>query len=293
VGSATRFDDNISTPISFFGGGQSSIPVTGISNSIAKVKVSLHILFPEDGDLDIVLVGPDGTTVALSAANGGSGSDFGTACSPDGSRTTFDDAGTMTIGGGSPPYGGTFRPDGVLSNFNGKSGGAVNGTWSLQVANSFLFEGSLECWSLFISQPGCTAGPGGCPVADTDGDGLPDSWELLYFGNPTNAVASADSDGDGLSNLAEFQAGTVPTSSASALRITAIAQVSTNILVTWMTGPGKTNALERTAGIAGSYSNDFAAIFTVTNTVGSTTNYLDVGAATNAPAFYYRVRLVP
>ena len=47
-------------------------------------------------------------------------------------------------------------------------------------------------------------------------------------------------------------------------------------------------------GAAGSYStNNFAAIFTVTNTVGTTTNYLDVGAATNEPAFYYRVRLVP
>ena len=40
-------------------------------------------------------------------------------------------------------------------------------------------------------------------------------------------------------------------------------------------------------------TNNFAAIFTVTNTVGTTTNYLDIGAATNVPAFYYRVRLVP
>ena len=61
-----------------------------------------------------------------------------------------------------------------------------------------------------------------------------------------------------------------------------------------MTGPGKTNALQRTAGASGSFAtNAFAAIFTATNTVGTTTNYLDVGAATNVPAFYYRVRLVP
>ena len=37
----------------------------------------------------------------------------------------------------------------------------------------------------------------------------------------------------------------------------------------------------------------FTAIFIVTNTVGTTTNYLDLDAATNVPAFYYRVRLVP
>jgi hypothetical protein len=34
-------------------------------------------------------------------------------------------------------------------------------------------------------------------------------------------------------------------------------------------------------------------IFAVTNTTGTVTNYLDVGAATNAPASVYRVRLVP
>ena len=40
-------------------------------------------------------------------------------------------------------------------------------------------------------------------------------------------------------------------------------------------------------------TNAFASIFTVTNTAGTATNYLDLGAATNVPAFYYRVRLVP
>ena len=30
-----------------------------------------------------------------------------------------------------------------------------------------------------------------------------------------------------------------------------------------------------------------------TNTVGGVTNYLDLGLATNAPARYYRIRLVP
>jgi hypothetical protein len=65
----------------------------------------------------------------------------------------------------------------------------------------------------------------------------------------------------------------------------------------WLAGvpfsSGKTNALERTAGAAGSFSNNFAAIFTVTNTTGTATNYVDTGAATNTPTLYYRVRLVP
>jgi hypothetical protein len=51
----------------------------------------------------------------------------------------------------------------------------------------------------------------------------------------------------------------------------------------------------RTAGAPhGSYqTNGFADLFTVTNTVGTVTNYLDAGGATNTPARYYRVRLVP
>ncbi len=134
---------------------------------------------------------------------------------------------------------------------------------------------------------------------DADGDGLPNSWEtgfgLSPFSDVGNDGANGDSDGDGFTNLQEYLTGTDPTNSVSAFRITAIArQVNTNILVTWTMGSGKTNALERSPGTpAGSYSNNFAAIFTVTNTVGTTTNYLDVGAATNFPSRYYRVRLVP
>jgi hypothetical protein len=48
------------------------------------------------------------------------------------------------------------------------------------------------------------------PPADTDGDGLADAWELLYFGN-LNQGANDDPDGDGLNNLQEFQQGRNPT----------------------------------------------------------------------------------
>jgi len=46
--------------------------------------------------------------------------------------------------------------------------------------------------------------------ADSDGDGLPDAWELQYFGN-LNQTAAGDFDGDGLTNLQEYQLGTDPT----------------------------------------------------------------------------------
>jgi hypothetical protein len=51
--------------------------------------------------------------------------------------------------------------------------------------------------------------------SDSDGDGLPDWWELQYFGN-LNQNGSGDSDGDGLTNLQEYQQGRNPTKSALA-----------------------------------------------------------------------------
>lgn len=45
---------------------------------------------------------------------------------------------------------------------------------------------------------------------DTDGDGIPDWWETLYFGGPTNAIAGAISAGDGLTNLEKYNAGWNP-----------------------------------------------------------------------------------
>lgn len=52
-------------------------------------------------------------------------------------------------------------------------------------------------------------------VTDTDGDGIPDSWEQAYFGHPTGAVAGADIDSDGATTWEEYIADTHPTNSLS------------------------------------------------------------------------------
>ena len=52
-------------------------------------------------------------------------------------------------------------------------------------------------------------------LADSDHDGLPDEWEILYGLNPKAADATLDSDGDTMSNLAEYIAGTDPTDPSS------------------------------------------------------------------------------
>jgi T5SS/PEP-CTERM-associated repeat protein len=80
-------------------------------------------------------------------------------------------------------------------------------------------------------------------------------------------------------------------------RSTAVTPSGIDILLTWMMGPGATNALQAAPGdVNGGYStNGFSDIFVVTNNsaAGTVTNYLDVGAATNKPSRFYRIRLVP
>jgi hypothetical protein len=62
-----------------------------------------------------------------------------------------------------------------------------------------------------------TPGPQGS--ADSDGDGMPDSWEIQYGLNPNVNDANGDFDGDGMANIDEYLAGTLPNDPNSALRL--------------------------------------------------------------------------
>ena len=50
----------------------------------------------------------------------------------------------------------------------------------------------------------------GFDLSDGDGDGLPDWWEMIYFGS-LSQTAAGDYDGDGTSNLSEYLQGRDPT----------------------------------------------------------------------------------
>jgi hypothetical protein len=140
------------------------------------------------------------------------------------------------------------------------------------------------------------------PNLDADGDGLPNGWEQAHGLDPLSSMgndgADGDPDGDGLSNFEEYQLGTDPLDRSSPYHITAIQREGSDVLVTWMTVNGKTNVLQSTRGTAnGSYSNNFTDFSPQIIAPGcfcvASTNYLDVGGATNTPARYYRIRLVP
>jgi len=87
-------------------------------------------------------------------------------------------------------------------------------------------------------------------IVDTDGNGLPDWWELAYFGHLTGTDPNADPDHDGMSNLAEWVAGTNPTNAASCLRLTVLSTGSSNsVVLGWSSVAGKSYWLERSTNL--------------------------------------------
>ena len=94
-----------------------------------------------------------------------------------------------------------------------------------------------------------------------------------------------------MSNLAEFLAGTDPTDAGSTFRIVDVTPQDVDVLVTWQTHGGRTNALQAAPDPGGSFA-DISSNIILTGDGDLTTNFLDVGVATNASRSY-RVRLVP
>jgi hypothetical protein len=123
-------------------------------------------------------------------------------------------------------------------------------------------------------------------------------WQMNYFGCTACPQAQSDADplGKGMSNTNQFLAGLDPTNSASVFRIISVLPLGNDIVVTWQTAGGRTNAVQVTAGDAnGSYSNNFAdlpgSMTVISGSRDAVTNYTDVGAAANASVRFYRVRL--
>ena len=82
-----------------------------------------------------------------------------------------------------------------------------------------------------------------CPLAhaasvDTDGNGLDDAWEFVFFG-ATGNDATADIDGDGQNNLQECNAATDPTDPQSVFRQESTALGPDTGVVVWQSVLGK------------------------------------------------------
>ncbi|HOK77672.1 MAG TPA: cohesin domain-containing protein [Verrucomicrobiota bacterium] len=84
---------------------------------------------------------------------------------------------------------------------------------------------------------------------DTDGDGLPDWWEELYFGGAANGNPAADSDADGMTNWQEYIAGTNPADRASVLKLSVAVAETGKIKVLVPSAAGRTYRLLRSVDL--------------------------------------------
>ncbi len=138
----TTLTNNNSMPINRGGPNtiRSPINVSGLSGVVKKIKVTFDIDHTWTGDLRISLLDPSGSRVVLVNRRGGSSDDF--------NNVTFDQDAPISIHNASPPFTGTYLPEGDLNDFKGRS---PNGTWTLEVRDlAFQDGGSLNNWTLEI-----------------------------------------------------------------------------------------------------------------------------------------------
>ncbi len=80
---------------------------------------------------------------------------------------------------------------------------------------------------------------GESPILDSDGDGIPDTWETAHGFNPKDTSdAGRDTDGDGQTNLTEFLAGTDPRNARDSLTVSVMSNGGAGMSIAF---PAKAN----------------------------------------------------
>jgi hypothetical protein len=135
----------------------------------------------------------------------------------------------------------------------------------------------------------------GTPI-DSDGDGMPDEWEVLHQLDPTSATgddgADADPDGDGISNLGEYLSGTHPRDAASALRLKATMLPGNKVRLSWSAVPGRRYEILYADGLEHAFRPLTGAGFP--RIAAATEEHFDDTLPSDpVRARFYRLRLVP
>lgn len=116
--------------------------------------------------------------------------------------------------------------------------------------------------------------------------------------NPANDVRAAntnenwsvgdflglDNDGNNLYDAADFSCGPY--------KILSVKAEGNNLRVTWQTAGGRRDVVQVSGKIAGNYTN-LSSPLAIPGTGIVTTNYLELGGATNRPARFYRLKYTP
>lgn len=161
--------------------------------------------------------------------------------------------GWITLGDGSPANGYAYgNADGADAGVNHDGAGRLRGlAWSAN-AGWMAFEGTgdprVDLASGDLSGYAWGANLGWIRLdgvrtavlsagADSDGDGIPDPWEMQKTGTLTAlSGGSHDADGDGVCDADEYGADTAPLDDQSLLAFTAFSRFSTTNRLTWTVG---------------------------------------------------------
>ena len=121
----------------------------------------------------------------------------------EGVQITFDASGSIDSDGTIASYQWDFNNDGNFDNATG-----------LQVSHSFPVSDSYPIGLRVIDNDGLSATTSitiSVSVLDSDGDGMPNDWEILHGLDPMNAVDKlSDPDGDSIANIDEYLGNTNP-----------------------------------------------------------------------------------
>ncbi|MEO6036139.1 MAG: lamin tail domain-containing protein, partial [Verrucomicrobiota bacterium] len=160
--------------------------------------------------------------------------------------------------------------------------GADGSGLSLQRISPTVFGNEPTNWIAVGQTPGSSK-----ESADTDGDGIPDNYELANGLDPFTNDSDKDSDGDGATNLEEYRNGTNPQMAQNFYRLGIRRTANRDfIILDFYTLPGKTYIVERADNLSitnwtGTYTQPGA-----TNAKPvSVTNAISSGQA------YYRLRI--
>jgi hypothetical protein len=134
------------------------IPVAAFDGAIRRITATVYVTHGYLGLLTLKLVAPDGSEITLAEVFGDATA-YGASCPAGPGDAVFDDAAAIAIDAATPPYIGTYRPNGPLSTLIGRSGAQVNGTWKLRAENRSTTEsGALRCVTLTLNGYAYTAG---------------------------------------------------------------------------------------------------------------------------------------
>lgn len=218
--------------------------------------------------------GPGNASGGMIGISGGTGTNYlFSARSQAGSQSNAQDIVMMPYSPNALPPGLALATDGAISGTPLR-----DGSYNVPFTVADSWGATTQRWIALLITP--------ATVADTDGDSLPDWWELQWFGGATNATATADGDNDRCSNWHEYVAGTDPSTNASFLGISSIQMqpAAAGMVVRWLSVTNRWYNVERAVSLT--ITNAFTNIAQHVAGQASLTSITDATPVVSQPRIY-------